>query len=245
MASLLKKIVRKDLLPQLLDRYHPRLYQLKKRMFGEKDSALCLCFHDVSDDEGLYPISTEDFKDIVLGIRDRVVSIDNILNGGIVITFDDGFDSLYSTVLPFMEEQKIPFTCYITTGYLNTPKYLSTDHLQKLASSKYCTIGSHMVTHRKTRKMTRDEVVNEWRESKQTLESLIGKEVVHAALPYGSYVNCTIKSKRMALKNGYETIADTIAIPFHTNSRVIHRYVYSKESNRVINAIKQNENNNK
>lgn len=46
------------------------------------------------------------------------------LNRCIVLTFDDGYRSIYANVFPFLKEHKIPFTVFITTGLMSgVPTY--------------------------------------------------------------------------------------------------------------------------
>lgn len=227
----------KNKIPLLMDRFMPsfRLFFWNHLHIGAK--AYMLCFHDVSESEDNFAIHREDYYSIILRIKEKIVRIDDIRNSGIVISFDDGYASLYDTVLPFMEAQELPFVCYITTGFLDTPGYLTKQQLIELSKSKWCTIGSHMCTHSRTRELSKDRIENEWAESKRLLEKITMKSVLHAALPYGSYNACTFKSKKIALKVGYKTVADTIAVPFAPKSRIISRFVYQKNNSRVAELI--------
>lgn len=225
------------IIPSLLNKYLPILEIFYWQHINKGAKAYCLCFHDVSGSGDAFAISKNDYYDIVNEIESRIVAIDDVKANGIIITFDDGFESLLTTVLPYMKEKHLPFTAYITTGFLNKPGYLSTQQLRTLAKSDLCTIGSHMKTHRKTREMSIDEIRKEWVESKKLLEDIIGYEVKHAALPYGSYYSCSIKSKYIALGSGYKTVADTISVPFSPNAKIISRYVYQKGSSRIIDLI--------
>lgn len=225
------------IIPSLLNKYLPFFETFYWAHINKGEKAYCMCFHDVSGGESVFTISKNDYYSIVNQIENRIVEIDDIKGNGIVITFDDGYESLLSTVLPYMKEKNLPFTAYITTDYLNRPGYLTTKQLKLLAKSDLCTIGSHMVTHRKTREMSKEEIRNEWIDSKKLLEDIIGYEVNHAALPYGSYYSCSIKSKHAALDFGYKTVADTISVPFSPKAKIISRYVYQNNNTRITDLI--------
>lgn len=223
----------------ILNSIIPLYRNIVRAAFLGKNNSYALCFHDVSNDCSVYTIEPNCFFDIIEKVKESICDINSIKNGGVLITFDDGFESVFLVVLPFMERMNLPFTCYITTNFLNQPGYLSNDQLRRLSESKLCTIGSHMVSHRRTREMTPREVVEEWINSKSEIESIIGKEIHHAALPYGSILTCSFFSINCALKNGYRTVADTIASPFKSSSSIISRFVYQKNNTRVENLVKR------
>lgn len=225
-----------QLLPVLLDKHLPAIRDFFYKI-SRKDRAVCLCFHDVADTSDVYAIEINTYKKIIDRIQHKIVSINNIEADNYVVSFDDGYESVYTTVFPYMVSRSIPFVCYITTGFINKPGYLTDDQIKEISKSEFCTIGSHMCTHHKTREMNESDIQKEWNESKLYLEKLTGSPVLHAALPYGSFSSCTIKSKRIALKCGYKTIADTIASYFSPHSSFISRYVYQKNNDRVDRII--------
>ncbi len=91
-----------------------------------------------------------------------------------------------------------------------------------------------MCSHRKTREMTVAEINREWSESKRVLESIIGKPVIHAALPFGSAASCSRKSIRLGLEAGYETVATTLAVPYKKGC-IVPRFVY--QNNRDFSPV--------
>lgn len=226
----------KHIIPQLADRFVPAIRNAWWKYLGG-DKAYCLCFHDVSDNPNMYAITAEEFFSLIETIKERIVSIDDLKktsqSSPIVLTFDDGYENLVNIVSPFLESRNVPFTCYIATDYINRKGYLTEAQLIEMSHNEHCTIGSHMCSHSRTRQMTSRQVKEEWEKSKEILQNLIGQEVRHAALPYGSYLACTAKSKLLALKVGYDTIANTIATPFSRSNKEIYRYVYQKNIDRM------------
>lgn len=225
-----------NLFPLLADRFVPSVRNAFWNLYGG-NKAYCLCFHDVSDSVNSFAISLEKFSTLISSVKDSIVSIGELKDTSkqtpVVLTFDDGFESMINTVAPFLTSDSIPFVIYVTTDYINRDGYLSEMQLKELSNNPLCTIGSHMCTHSKTRQMTSRQIRDEWAKSKRMLQDFTGKEVRHAALPYGSYLSCTKSSKRIALESGYDTIANTIASPFSKKNKEIYRFVYQKNIDRV------------
>ncbi len=110
----------------------------------------------------------------------------------ISITFDDGFkDNLYA--LELCEKYNVPFTLYITTGFIGKKNYLTKDDIQKIGKSRFCTLGVHSVTHPHLNTLTYEEQYIELSQSKKTLEEIVGKQITQMSYPHGSYNDDTIK----------------------------------------------------
>lgn len=208
--------------------------RLKKN--GIKNQKIVLCFHGIfiDDCESVYSIYSDKFYEIIKKYTNLFISIDDISShNGIVLTFDDVKESVYSYAYPLLKKMKIPFTIFITTNYIDKKGYLSSEQVKELSQDNLCTIGSHMCTHRKTREMSNKEITNEWLESRQIIEKIIGRQIFHAALPYGSVSSCTNKSIRLGLQCGYKTVSTTQSLTYHSG-RVIPRFVYQNNKEFVL-----------
>jgi len=84
----------------------------------------------------------------------------------------------------------------------NKVSALSWDQIRLLAADKFCTIGSHTLSHGVLPNMSTKEIEDELKGSKLKLEKQIGKEVVHFAYPYGAWNNSVRKQVADA---GYKT----------------------------------------
>ena len=118
----------------------------------------------------------------------------------IAVTFDDGFQSVLNYALPLMSKRRIPATIFVPTGYLGekpgwifNPQHenaneslLTKEQLQQLPDD-LITIGSHCVTHPHLAKIDIERAFSELKESKKTLEEIVGKRIDLLSLPYGSY----------------------------------------------------------
>lgn len=105
----------------------------------------------------------------------------------ISITFDDGWDSIYTYGLPLLQKYGFVTTQYLISGKLNTSQYMTTAMVQAFIAAGH-EIGSHTVTHADLAKLTQAELNAELENSRATLQQLFGVTVAESiASPYGSY----------------------------------------------------------
>ena len=139
------------------------------------------------------------------------VSIDNIFNSQfsifnsrrwVCLTFDDGYRDNYTVAYPMLKRLSVPFTVYVTSGFIdnqlsmwwypNQQLGMSSDELQLMDADPLCTIGAHTVSHPKLDILTREQQYREIAESKQTLEALLGHEIKHFSFPHGAHNDDTL-----------------------------------------------------
>jgi peptidoglycan/xylan/chitin deacetylase (PgdA/CDA1 family) len=98
---------------------------------------------------------------------------------------------------------RIPFR---TTVHKDFWLQLNTDEIQKLAVSKWATIGSHSYYHNDLAKIDWHDLKDDLQRSKLYLENIIDKEVKALAFPYGSYNRSVIEHSKQA---GYTQLLAT------------------------------------
>jgi peptidoglycan/xylan/chitin deacetylase (PgdA/CDA1 family) len=117
-------------------------------------------------------------------------------DGAVLVTIDDGFESLHSRALPILQRYAIPAVAFITAGEvgLDEPAQLSM-HLPerrmtwnelRALSEAGVTIGSHAWTHRSLGRLPIDQVREEAERSRETLGHELGQSVMAFAYPYGT-----------------------------------------------------------
>ncbi|MDH5717983.1 MAG: polysaccharide deacetylase family protein [Spirochaetia bacterium] len=158
---------------------------------------LILCLHDI-DGEGKYSITKEEFIKIldllkndyqVLSLEDFYLSKKNKKNNkpAVILTFDDGFTSVFDTIIPLLREYNYGATFFI---YLN--RYDDTSSFYKkltLLEDKF-EIGSHTLSHDNAISYWETDISKFYKEiylSKKKLEYLTKRDVVSFAWPYGKY----------------------------------------------------------
>lgn len=134
----------------------------------------------------------------------------------VCITFDDGYRDNYTLAYPMLKRLGVPFTVYVTSGFIdnqlsmwwypNQQLGMSSDELQLMDVDPLCTIGAHTVSHPKLDILTREQQYREIAESKQTLEALLGHEIKHFSFPHGAHNDDTLAICR---ELGFRTVVQS------------------------------------
>jgi len=145
----------------------------------------------------------------------------------VVVTFDDGFYSMYDKLLPLIKEFHYPITLfvYIDFIYIQAKKALTWDKLKEM--ERYgIDIQCHTVTHPDLTELTvncsmenRAILYQEIYLSKRIIELYMEKDVEFFAFPYGRYNQTLLELCRLA---GYKRVFST-----DYGSNIISRDNYS------------------
>lgn len=134
-----------------------------------------------------------------LQAKGRIVALEEAVKPGaeigqrdFVLTFDDGYLSLYESAFPVLRERRLPFTLYLTTEPVVdqsslAPRYrpLQWEHIHEMAESGLMTIGSHTHRHRDLRGLAEDEIADELETSDSLIRRHLGLTPRHFAYPKG------------------------------------------------------------
>jgi peptidoglycan/xylan/chitin deacetylase (PgdA/CDA1 family) len=101
----------------------------------------------------------------------------------VVISFDDGYETVFENAYPIMKELGFTGLMYIVGEYVGAQGYMSIENLVVL-SEKGWEIGSHSMTHPHL-PANHDIVYFEAGQSKNILASEIGVNILTFAYPYG------------------------------------------------------------
>lgn len=119
----------------------------------------------------------------------------------ILLTFDDGWLDSVRVGGPILEKHGLSAILFVTTDLIGLSDFVQKETLQRLSSA--FTVGSHARTHRLLAELPDEQVTMELRESKATLEDILGSEVDTLAYPGGS---CDARVERIAKEIGYRWI---------------------------------------
>ncbi len=100
----------------------------------------------------------------------------------VIISFDDGDITVYTTAYPIMRELGFVGVNYLASNFINTPGYMTTAHLQELAAAGWET-GSHSVNHKDLTQTS--DVEFQVAHSRIALEKTLGLPVETFAYPFG------------------------------------------------------------
>lgn len=127
----------------------------------------------------------------------------------VVVTVDDGWQSVYTYMLPLVKKYNIPVTLFIYPSTISSGKHaLTWNELKELQATGLFDIQGHTYTHPnfKREKRGRTEisyqqfVTNELVKSKKILETQLGTQITLLAWPFGIYNDYL---KEQAAKAGY------------------------------------------
>ncbi len=111
----------------------------------------------------------------------------------VVITIDDGYESVHRHALPLLRKYGVPATLFVYTDFIGAGDALSWSQLQDLAASGLVDIQAHSKSHRNLIERTpqetdaqyRQEIEAEARVPRELLERRLPVRVRHYAFPYG------------------------------------------------------------
>jgi peptidoglycan/xylan/chitin deacetylase (PgdA/CDA1 family) len=152
-----------------------------------------------------------------------------------VITFDDGYHSLYKYALPVLKKYEFKATLYLTTGAVGEKDFSSLPSLTSTtlpAHDKPLTwkeikemtidgwsVEAHSISHADNSQLNEKQLKHEIAESKKIIEQHLQKPVLHYAFPFGKY---NAQSLAMVKKSGYKT-ATTVHAGLCTTRNDLYR----------------------
>ena len=154
-------------------------------------------------------------------LEEEILNSQKAFNRKVVITFDDGYEDVYSNVVPILQKYNFTAFVFIITGFVG--KYNSWDyHLGKRRKrhlswkqikemSKYgFGFGSHTVNHPDLTRIGKKFVEYELKKSKEVLEDKLGKEAIFLSYPFGRYNRLVQQeAERLGYKRAYTLCSKT------------------------------------
>jgi len=129
-------------------------------------------------------------------LRDYLKNGSNIPDGTVIITFDDGYRSIYSEAFPRLKKRKWPFTVFINTQPHDEkkPLYMQWEQLREMTKHG-ATIANHSDSHPHMIRRGSQESYKaweQWREqqidfAEKRIKKEIGSSPKMFAYPFGEY----------------------------------------------------------
>ena len=197
---------------------------------------------------GKTPVTQDDFKAQMKYLKENgynVITLDQLLDfldykeqipeKSVVITFDDGWRSIYNIAFPIMKEYGFPATLFIYTDFIGGGKAISWKQVKKLSENGF-DIQCKTKTHRNLAAKKKKESFKKYFKSlemeisypKKLIKKKLNKECKYQAYPYGKTNNLVIA---MLKKHGYRAAftVERESNPFFADNYRIHRSaIYGK-----------------
>ncbi len=219
----------------------------------QQSSALIFCFHDING-RGRYSTTKSELIQIFNLFKDKyqmlslkawyklqktqkasLTLVKPPPKPTVILTFDDGFLSLFEIVVPLLKKYQYQATFFI---YLNRHNSSSLFYKKLAKLQNNFEIGSHSFTHDKLSAKSQN-IFKELYLSKKKLESIIRKKIISWAWPYGYY---TIDLLEQARHAGYilQVSTDYSLVKPGNNYENMSRYTIQrpKPVQRVKNILK-------
>ena len=104
-----------------------------------------------------------------------------------LLSFDDGGVSALEPTAELLEQHGWRGFFFVTTDRIGTPTFLNADQIRALRRRGHV-IGSHSCSHPERMSWCgREQLLDEWRRSREALEAILGEAVQTASVPGGFY----------------------------------------------------------
>jgi Polysaccharide deacetylase len=102
------------------------------------------------------------------------------------ITFDDGYQDVYSQAFPVLQKMSVPATSFVITSVIDTPGFMTWTQLQELQDAGW-SIGSHTLNHADLKMLTPESINREIHDAQQVLQNHGLSSSACLAYPFGSH----------------------------------------------------------
>jgi peptidoglycan/xylan/chitin deacetylase (PgdA/CDA1 family) len=131
----------------------------------------------------------------LLAARERPLTLDQAVagdvDGGVVVTVDDGYRDFHDTVLPLLVCYRVPAVLYLATGLVagegpgpDGPDALTWSQLAEAVSTGLVTVGAHTHGHVDLSRASEQSCQDEMARSKELIEDRLGAACRHFAYPW-------------------------------------------------------------
>jgi peptidoglycan/xylan/chitin deacetylase (PgdA/CDA1 family) len=155
----------------------------------------------------------------VISLHQAVVAIQNhsgLPSRPVVLTFDDGYADFFSAAVPILQSHGFTATSFVVTGRMGWGGYMTPNQIVA-ADGMGFTIGAHTVDHVALAAQPATRASWEIRQSKLTLEGLLGHPVRDFAYPFGSFNSYDMAQAKSL---GFETAVSTLPGAWHAAAQL-------------------------
>jgi peptidoglycan/xylan/chitin deacetylase (PgdA/CDA1 family) len=155
----------------------------------------------------------------VISLHQAVVAIQHhsgLPSRPVVLTFDDGYADFFTAAVPILQSHGFTATSFVVSGRMGWGGYMTPNQIVA-ADGLGFTIGAHTVDHVALTAQPPARAIWEIKQSKLTLEGLLGHPVLDFAYPYGSFNGFDMAQAKSL---GFETAVSTLPGTWHSASEL-------------------------
>lgn len=216
-----------------------------------------LAYHKVSADKefGLTTVHPQKFKEQIQFLLDNGFSpitfsdirkSKSLPEKPVIITFDDGYESVYTDAFPVMQEYNIRGTVFILTEYIGNYnewegfriqrgiRHLSEGQIKHLHAQEW-EIGSHGPAHDYLPAISDESVLRQLTESRNQLSAITGTEIISFCYPFG---RSNKRIQNLAGKAGYHFAVGNMPFLYSRHKNLFHlgrRSIYHLDNRYLFN----------
>lgn len=184
------------------------VFSLIRRFLKLRPRPVIFCFHSVDENSWLFSVTPQKFEMFVNQITkmSKVIDLGSLFNKSretnnneIAITFDDGYEDVFTNAYPLLKKQGAAACVFISGtpddkgdfGYLDGRKLLNINQIRILKREGW-EIGYHSKTHPDLRKLTEKQLNGEIVRSKSEVEKNLDFKLDYFAYPHGLFNQSTL-----------------------------------------------------
>ena len=203
---------------------------IKRVLIGKKP--LVIMLHSIGNPNDSCAISFENFISFVNLFEEE------IKNKTIILTFDDGFESVYTKCFRYFLKKRLPFICFLVVDFIDKPNYLTKQQIFEMLESGLLIIGSHGKTHMVLDKIETNDLQSEIVQSKKILEKIFDIQVPLFAYSHGVYnKKCIQMTKKAGYLSAFAATSNFSDYLFFNNFKIPRYNLKDKTIDSIIQEI--------
>ncbi|MDR3570880.1 MAG: polysaccharide deacetylase family protein [Candidatus Pacebacteria bacterium] len=194
-----------------------------------------LMYHSISDSSEFFSVTSSEFEWQMRLLRQRNVEsvfasqIPTVLKEGrsniVCVTFDDGYEDMYSHAFPILQRYAIKATGFVITDILGKSYHnsngaefpvLTENQIQEMLASGLVEFMPHTQSHQNLDEVSLEAAIEEIEGSRKKIESLTGKTAAVFAYPRGRFTHSIVEHLRnnwsaaVTVERGIATASDDL-----------------------------------
>lgn len=180
---------------------------------NEKDINIPIfVYHDIVDNEDeieydYMQTTDEKFEEQISGLKTlgyHFITYEDLIqyNNGekalpkksCIVTFDDGWDGVYTYAYPIAKKYNIPMTAFIINYVVGMDGYFTWEQAKEMQDSGFMQMASHSLNHIKFDEVSAEEALANVNYSHQEIQEKLGIKYKVFTYPYGLYTEEQIET---------------------------------------------------